>query len=93
MRDELAEELDWFADNLLAPEDHYFTRRYGNIAICWFCEDAITLIQRTWRIASILRAADIIVTVARTRNPGMIVYMDEHQVIARPAKSTPTKWG
>ena len=93
MRDELQDELGWFDDHLSAPKYKYFGHRRSNAGICWFRKDATRMISRCWRIASLFRAADIDITLVRTRNPGMILYRDRYQIIAKPTKRTPTKWG
>ena len=93
LRDSLSDELGWFNTHLTAPNEKYFAHRRSNVGICWFKEDAGKFVQRCWRIVAILKAADVHISFVRTRNPGMILYSDRYQIIAKPEKSTPTRWG
>ena len=93
LKDALSDELGWFNKNLAAPKGRYFDHRKNNVGICWFKEDAAIFVQRCWRIVAVLKAADVDISFVRTRNPGMILYSDRYQIIAKPEKSTPTKWG
>ena len=91
--DELMAEVDWFKEHLPSPDDHHFDYAGANVGICWFRDDARTMIRRCRRMVNILCAGDIWVTEARTDNPGQILYRDDYQIVAKPRKSTPTKWG
>ncbi|MFZ2908537.1 MAG: hypothetical protein WA094_01405 [Candidatus Desulfobacillus denitrificans] len=77
-------ELAWFNINLPIPpeldsEEH---RR----AISWFKPSANEAIQRMWRLKAILGVHGIDVDVLKTEDPGVIVYEDNFQVIAKPRK-------
>ena len=89
---DLMREMDWFKEYLPSPDDHYFDCAGANVGICWFRDHAKTMIRRARRMVNILSAGDIWVTEARTDKPGRILYRDNYQIIAKPAKSTPTKW-
>lgn len=91
--DALMKEVDWFKTNLPSPDERHFDYAGHNVGICWFRDDAKTMIRRTRRMVDIFRAGDIWITEARTENPGWILYRDDFQIIAKPRKSTPTKWG
>ena len=91
--DALMHEMDWFKEYLPSPDCHHFDLSGANVGICWFRDHAKTMIRRARRMVNILSAGDIWVTEARTDKPGRILYRDDYQIIAKPAKSTPTKWG
>jgi len=91
--DELMREMDWFKKHLPCPDDHHFDYRGANVGICWFRDDATAMIRRARRMVNILCAGDIFITEARAENPGLILYRDDYQIVAKPLKGTPTKWG
>ncbi len=91
---DLMNEVDWFKKHLPSPNERHFQYRGGdNIGICWFRDDAQAMIRRARRMVNIMRAGDIWITESCTNKPGHILYRDDYQIIAKPEKSTPTKWG
>jgi len=81
---ELRSALVWFNENLTVPSvlksiEH---RR----AISWFKPAATEAIQRMWHLKTLLELHGFHVEVLRTSMPGSVVYEDEWQVIAKPAK-------
>ena len=88
----LRDEYEWFCDRLPTPADHYFIVNGESRGICWFRDDAVSMIRRARRMVNILRDGDIWITEARTQRPGLILYRDEYQIVARPDKVTPTRW-
>lgn len=86
-------EFDWFKQKLPSPDEHYFNYAGHAIGICWFRSDATAMIRRARRIAALLAEGDIWITVSQTHNPGIILYRDDYQIVAKPTKKTPTKWG
>jgi len=89
----LRDDYDWFCKKLPTPDNRYFVVNGESRGICWFRSDAKAMIRRARNMVNTLRMGDIWVTEARTAQPGRILYRDDYQVIARPDKSTPTRWG
>ena len=89
----LREEYNWFCRKLPTPDDKYFLVNGEYRGLCWFRDDAKTMIRHARTMVNILRDGDIWVTEARTRFPGLVLYRDDYQIVARPDKSTPTQWG
>ena len=54
-------------------------------AICWFKEGS-SMIDRVWNLKSFMEEQDVFIDVLSTRSPGIIVYEDGHQIVARPEK-------
>jgi hypothetical protein len=75
----LREQLDWFSDNLPAPETYWIDRR----AIFWFHPQS-TMVSHMWQLTVMLRAEGLPVRVRRTDIPGRIVYQDKYQIAAIP---------
>ena len=93
IKDELDREMEWFGNHLTVPKSKYFDHHKINVGICWFKQDAKDMIQHAWAIASLLRSVDVRISMVRTRHPGLILYSDRFQIIAKPDRQTPTKWG
>lgn len=86
-------EFEWFKQELPSPDEHNFIYAGHAIGICWFRSDAKVMIRRARRIAALLAEGDVWITVSRTDNPGIILYRDDYQIIAKPTKQTPVQWG
>jgi hypothetical protein len=81
---ELREALRWFNLNLTIPkllEDTQHRR-----AISWFKPTASEAISRMWQLKRILESHGCFVNVLRTTNPGVVVYEDEWQIVAKPPR-------
>ena len=81
-RDQLRDVLIWFNKNLTVPTLNDSDRR----SLFWFRSEAQPIISRLWELVYLLEEEGVFVTKVRTRQPGMIVYRDEHQVAARPQR-------
>ncbi len=79
-RERLRNLLDWFNLNLRVPSSSDVRWR----CLFWFRSSSQPIIRRLWELAYLLEEEDIFVSKVRTRQPGMIVYRDEHQVAAVP---------
>ena len=81
---------EWFRKNLRRPRS--FTRsskpHAKKVAISWFKDTAHEHIRRMRRLADVLEAHGIQITMIRTERPGYIVYEDRHQVAAEPFSDT-----
>lgn len=91
--DELLSELSWFKTYLPSPDENCFVYAGHHIGICWFHTHAKVMIRRARNMAAIMAEGDIWITESRTRDPGHVIYSDDYQVIAKPTKSTPSRWG
>lgn len=81
---------DWFSRQLKRPNS--FARsakpKARNVAICWFKDSAVAHVRRMWEFVNVLQENEVHVQLIRTRQPGYVVYEDEHQVVAEPFHST-----
>ena len=80
LRDAL-EWLEWHLDapSILGKDENYR-------AICWFKDEALKPISRCWAIKRILEHYGYWIDLAKTRNPGLIIYQDGWQVVAKPKR-------
>lgn len=81
-RERLHEVLTWFNRNLTVPKLDKADLR----CLFWFRSDSQPVISRLWELAYLLEDEGVFVSKVRTRQPGMIVYRDEHQVAAKPLR-------
>jgi hypothetical protein len=77
---------DWFNNELDAPTtfSRGKWRKPGQLALCWFKSTATEHIQRMYRLKQALEDCGIHVEVLTTRDPGHILFEDDHQVAAEP---------
>ncbi|HEY0335358.1 MAG TPA: hypothetical protein VGC74_16920 [Stenotrophomonas sp.] len=76
--------IAWFNDHLSVPA---LLQQPSNCrAICWFKPAAAEAVRRMWQLKSLLDPHGHHVEVLRTARPGMVIYEDEWQVVAQPAK-------
>lgn len=97
IRNAVRREINWFNDYLPAPCPGAFEvksrKRFVAAGICWFKSDAQDMIRHAYTLRTLLAECGYLVTRLRTRKPGEILYADDYQVVAKPAASTPTRWG
>jgi hypothetical protein len=89
VRSRLRTVLRWFNSNLTVP------KRVPPRAVFWFRSDAKACIESLRELIEIFRVAGHDVLMQATREPGRIVYQDEHQIATvRHASSrvTSSKW-
>jgi hypothetical protein len=78
----LAEIYDWFNDELPCPP---FSRgKLPPDSVCWYRASAKRFIARMWDLAALLIEHGEPMRMVKTRRPGLILYSDEHQVVALP---------
>ena len=77
----IRDSLDWFCDNLIAPDE------VDPRAIFWFKDNARDCIGELWHMARLLREYDHAIEMIRTRRPGYVVYQDDLQLAAIPFKN------
>jgi hypothetical protein len=83
-RDEIrayARAMRWFNKYVYAPE-WLLTPR----AIFWFKAEAEDCVRNIWNLVSLLRGHGRHVRLIVTREPGAIVYEDEHQIASVPRR-------
>jgi hypothetical protein len=78
----LREALEWLECHLDAPD--ILEKREHYRAICWFKDEAVKPISRCWTIKHILERYGYWIDLVKTRQPGLIIYQDGWQVVAKP---------
>ena len=81
-RERLRDVLSWFNRNLTVPKLDDADWR----CLFWFRSGSQPVISRLWELVHLLEDEGVFVTKLRTRQPGTIVYRDEHQVAAKPLR-------
>ena len=79
----LRDHLSYFNEHLKVPsclKDPEHRR-----AISWFKEGS-RMIDRVWILKAFLEEQNIFIDVITTRDPGIVVYEDGHQVVAKPRR-------
>jgi hypothetical protein len=83
---ELRETVDWFNEELAAPKR--FSRDSWNggdqPTLSWFKASAEEHIKQMYRLKTALENCGVHVEVLTTREPGCVLYEDEHQIAAEP---------
>lgn len=79
-REELRAALAWFNKHLRVPP--FQRQRLSRSAVCWFRSDAGESLVRMWELANLLREMEVPVRLVRTHEPGKLLWVDEHQVVA-----------
>lgn len=96
LRVAIGHELDWFNAHLPVPRRRAFTvrsrKRWVDVGICWFHDDAREMIARGFALAALLGECGVPVTKVATRRPGTVLYRDAWQIVAKPEPATPTTW-
>lgn len=81
-----------FSINLSVPNRFSLSARAHakEQAISWFKDTSQDCISRMRDYASVLDDYDVLTEMIRTLRPGIVVYEDDHQVVAYPFADTPT---
>ncbi|MBM7067783.1 hypothetical protein [Actibacterium sp. 188UL27-1] len=84
-------ELDWFNDNLDEPNRLWLrpNRKGEQAGICWFRPTAREHIARAHYMAWLLQEMDVPIQTLRLREPGPLLWEDEHQVVAIVPRDLP----
>jgi hypothetical protein len=86
---ELVHHLDWLNTNLISPE---ILKTHGHYrAISWFKPDAKAPLQHIWPIKAVLEDHGFPIDVITTKLPGVVIYQDGWQIIAKPFRRS-CKW-
>jgi hypothetical protein len=70
----------WFNEGLPTPP--FSQSGWGPRAVCWYRDDAIWMIRRTWELVLLLREHGRPVRFVQTDDPGRILYRDDYQIVA-----------
>lgn len=81
-RMELRDLLGWFNDHLPVPE--LLSEPRHKSALSWFKPESKASITRVWSIVRILQQNGVVINKIRTGNPGLVIYEDEWQIVAKP---------
>lgn len=80
----LEEILAWYRTHLVVPA---CLKEPGNRrALCWFTDHAGHAMKKMWTLVALLRERGILVRLERTDDPGLIVWENPWQVVARPRR-------
>lgn len=79
--DFLEDIFKYFNDNLPIPP--YSRKNIPKDAIAWFKDSAKVFISKMWDLVAILEENEVSTRVLKTDKPGMILYEDEFQVLAK----------
>ena len=87
--------LQWFEEHLDTPTRFNRTRSKGWYrrapkGISWLKPTAEAHLAKLRSLVAILEDHGFQVTMIKTRNPGYVVYEDDHQVVAEPFRDTVT---
>jgi hypothetical protein len=77
----LEDTFKYFNDNLPIPP--YSRKSIPKDAVAWFKASAKVFISRMWDLVAILEENEVNTRVLKTDKPGMILYEDEFQVVAK----------
>jgi hypothetical protein len=87
---QLHEALVWFNQNLNHPA---CLKQPGNRrALSWFKPEARKPLAYMWALTHMLNAHGVHVEVHKTRDPGIILYQDGWQVVAKPRRGQRGSW-
>jgi len=84
--DELNKSIEWLKKHLKNPKPLQDKEHFR--AISWFHPRAKEPIKRVRKIKAILEEYGYIIDVIKTKDPGIIIYEDGWQVVAKPRKNT-----
>lgn len=84
--EQIEEIYGWFKKNLAAPA--LFSRGgwkgWGQPGLSWFKPVAVEHIRQMHQLKLALEACGVHVDVLTTRDPGYIIWQDQHQLVAEP---------
>ena len=82
---ELSECLDWLKMHLKAPDCLKDPENYR--ALSWFKPEAHKPMQYVWRMVQILEEHNVLIEVHKTNDPGIVIYEDGWQIVAKPRRN------
>ena len=83
---EARSQASWFSANLAIPKAFSTGghKGFGQPGLSWFKPSALEHIRRMHSLKVALEACGIHVEVLTTRDPGVLVWQDDHQIVAEP---------
>ncbi len=84
LENELLKNIEWLKEHLKSPPELKDEEHFR--AISWFKPEAKEPLKRIWAIKAILEEHGIIIDTLKTDDPGIIIYEDGWQVVAKPRK-------
>ena len=81
---ELNEALAWLKEHLVSPA--CLRKRENYRALSWFDPRARKPLQYIWRLVHVLKEHGHQIEVHKTNDPGIIIYEDGWQVVAKPRR-------
>ena len=85
--DELQSNLAWLKLHLKSPEILDDDEHYR--AIAWFKPDAHEPLKRVWAIKAVLEEFGYQIDLIKSNTPGLVIYEDDWQIIAKPIRKSP----
>lgn len=76
--------FDYYNKHLPVPP--YDEKKLSKDAVAWFKDSANKFIDKMWDFIAILENNDVHVRILKTDKPGMIVYEDRYQILAKSKK-------
>jgi len=96
-RESIRSDFEWFKKYLPSPNSRVFDVKSRGVyyahGICWFRSEASEMIERAFALSALIKECGYYITTIGTRDPGQILYQDDYQIVAKPTKATPTRWG
>ena len=83
---ELIKNIEWLKKHLTSPKE--LEQKENFRAISWFKTRAVKPMKRIRKIKGILEDYGYIIDTLKTKDPGIIIYEDRWQVIAKPRKNS-----
>ncbi len=80
----LVHDIEWLLKHLQSPK--VLEKDEHHRAISWFHPQAREPIERARSIAAILNEHGYHIEQIQTADPGLVIYEDEHQVVAKPRR-------
>lgn len=80
----LERDLGWLREHLPSPA--CLCESGNERAICWFRPDARRPIEKVRGMVALLEAHGLFVRMVTTADPGLILYEDDWQVVAKPRR-------
>lgn len=81
---ELVKNIQWLKEHLKSPD--ILDKEGNHRAISWFKPSAVEPIKKVRAIAALLNEHGYNVEQVQTREPGLIIYEDGHQIVAKPKR-------
>lgn len=87
--DTLNHHLLWLKANLKSPAE--LERDESIRAISWFKDSAEEPLRHIWSIKAVLEEFGYHIEIIKSRDPGVVIYQDEWQVVAKPRRKRSVK--